>query len=94
MIIIINKYLKPLEEVDKELENHKIFLKKYYDKKVFICSGRQNPRTGGLIITNLKDKEEAQRIIEEDPFFVEGIASYVFIEVLPTMYQEEFLKLL
>jgi len=38
------------------------------------------PRTGGVIIARVKTPEEANALIQEDPFFKEGIADYEVIE--------------
>ena len=84
------KYIKPIEEVEKHLDNHIKFLDKYFASGNFICSGRKNPRVGGVIICNAKDKAEAESIIQEDPFFTEKIAEYEVIEFLPTRYSEGF----
>jgi len=41
MFIIILKYEKPIEAVMRYIDEHIIFLEKYYDLDKFICSGRQ-----------------------------------------------------
>lgn len=86
MFIANLTYLKPLSEVEKHLEDHIAFLDKYFKDGKFICSGRKNPRTGGIIIFNAKDEAEMQKIISEDPFKVYGISSYEIIEFNPTKY--------
>lgn len=92
MFIIILKYKKALEEVEKHLEAHVKFLDKYYALNKFICSGRQQPRVGGVVICNAKDKEEAKLIIQEDPFYKNDVAEYEVIEFVPTKYKEGFEK--
>jgi Uncharacterized protein conserved in bacteria len=88
MFILVLKYIKPLKEVEKELENHIKYLDKYYSLKKFICSGRRNPRIGGIILCKSKNEEEVNEIIKEDPFYVSKIAEYEIIEFLPTKYVE------
>lgn len=90
MFIISLKYIKPIDEVEKYLEHHIKFLDKYYVSGNFICSGRKNPRAGGVIICNAKDKVEAERIIQEDPFYVNEVAEYEVIEFSPTKYSDDF----
>ncbi|MDR3600844.1 MAG: YciI family protein [Desulfosporosinus sp.] len=63
---------------------------KYYASGNFICSGRKNPRTGGVIICRAKDKMEVEKIIQEDPFYREELAEYEVIEFLPARYAEGF----
>jgi uncharacterized protein YciI len=72
------------------LDDHNVFLKKYYDLNKFICSGRQEPRVGGIILCNGKDKEEINSIIKEDTFYKNGIAKYEIIEFIPTKYADAF----
>lgn len=90
MFILSLNYKKEISEVEKYLEEHKLFLDKYYSLKKFICSGRKNPRTGGIILVNESSKENIISIIEEDPFYKNGIAEYEIIEFFPTKYDENF----
>lgn len=90
MFILILKYVKPIEDVEKAIPSHTIYLEKYYKSKKFICSGRLNPRTGGLILCNAKQIDEVKEIIKDDPFYKEGLAEYNIIEFLPTKYANEF----
>lgn len=90
MFILSLKYIKPLEEVEKELQNHVQYLEKYYSLHKFICSGRRNPRIGGIILCNAKNMEEVNTIINEDPFYINKIAEYEIVEFLPTKYADGF----
>ncbi len=90
MFVIILTYTKPLEIVDRHLEAHVEFLKKNYENKVFIASGRQVPRTGGVILARGESKEALQRIIQNDPFYKSGVAEYQIIEFVPSMTTPEF----
>jgi uncharacterized protein YciI len=90
MFVILLNYIKPLDEVEKELEAHRTYLNKYYSLQKFICSGRQNPRVGGVILSNAENREEVETIIQEDPFYSKNIATYEIIEFTPTMHAEGF----
>ncbi|OOM77379.1 YCII-related domain protein [Clostridium puniceum] len=90
MFIVNLTYVKPLEEVEKYLAEHIIFLNKYYARNNFVCSGRKNPRTGGVILCNAKNIEEVKKIISEDPFNRNSIANYEVVEFQPTKYAENF----
>ncbi|WP_283607498.1 YciI family protein [Faecalispora anaeroviscerum] len=90
MFIANLTYLKPLSEVEKYLEAHIAYLDRYYHAGKFICSGRKNPRVGGVILFNAKDEAEMKEIISEDPFHVNAIASYEIIEFYPTKYAPDF----
>lgn len=90
MFLINLSYQKSMEEVEKYLNDHVAFLEKYYTLNKFICSGRKNPRTGGIILSCGKDKEEINSIIKEDPFYNNDIAKYEIIEFMPTKYKDGF----
>ena len=92
MFIVNLTYVKPLEEVEKILPEHIQYLEKYYESGNFICSGRKNPRKGGIILSNAKDLKEIEKIIREDPFYKAKIAEYGIIEFLPTKHTEGFEK--
>lgn len=94
MFIITLKYEKSIESVEKYLEEHVIFLEKYYALNKFICSGRQEPRIGGIILCNAKDKEEVNFIIKEDPFYINQVAKYEIIEFIPTKYADGLKELI
>jgi len=86
MFILNLTYTKPNTEVEKFLPKHIAFLEKYYATEKFICSGRKNPRTGGIILCNVQNIDEVNAIVKEDPFYKGKIASYEIIEFLPTKY--------
>lgn len=94
MFIITLKYEKSIESVEKYLKEHVLFLEKYYASNKFICSGRQESRTGGIILCNAKDKDEVNSIIKEDPFYINQVAKYEMIEFIPTRYADAFKELI
>jgi len=90
MVIILGKYVKPLEMVDALLAEHRQFLAEFYKKSKFICSGPQDPRVGGVIVANVESVDEARQIMKDDPFHVNGAAEYQFIKFLPLKCDERF----
>jgi uncharacterized protein YciI len=90
MFILNLTYTKPIIEVEKYLPSHIEFLEKYFANEKFICSGRKNPRTGGVILCNVQKFDEVNAIVKEDPFYKEKIASYEIIEFIPTKYISNF----
>ena len=90
MFFAMLTYKKPLETVDKYLEEHNLYLDKNYKSKNFIFSGRRNPRVGGVILINQTSKDQVLNIIKEDPFYIHDIADYELIEFTPTKYDEKF----
>ena len=93
MYIVNLNYIKEVSEVEKHLEEHIKFLEKYYEMGKFICSGRKNPRTGGVILLNAESLSEVEKIILEDPFNINEIAEYEITEFFPTKYTQTHLKL-
>lgn len=82
MFIINLNYIVPLEELDKQMEAHIKYLKKYYAADVFIMSGRKVPRTGGIIIAQADSVEIVEKIIAEDPFHQHRLAEFEITEFL------------
>jgi len=89
MFIIILTYKASLTLVDKYLGNHVEFLKEQYKLGHFIASGRRIPRTGGVILSNIGDKEILNDIIDKDPFKLNNVADYEIIEFVPSMTSDE-----
>jgi uncharacterized protein YciI len=90
MFIVLLRYIKPLEEVDRFLDEHSAFLDKFYGLKKFVFSGRRNPRIGGVILMNVHTDSEVWEIIREDPFHKHHIAEYEVIEFFPTKWDSRF----
>ncbi|MGO0060646.1 YciI family protein [Brevibacillus fluminis] len=94
MFFVVLTYQKPIEEVEKHLEEHICFLDAQYAAKKFIFSGRRNPRVGGVILVNSTSREEVLRILQDDPFQKHEIAAYELIEFTPSKYDERFASFL
>jgi len=94
MFIISLTYVVPLEELDRHMKDHVIFLKKYYRENVFIASGRKVPRTGGIILALAKSKEEVDAIMAKDPFIIHGAATYEVTEFLTSQHHPDLKNLL
>ena len=90
MFIIQLTYTHGLDKIQKYLPDHRIFLDKYYSLNTFICSGAQEPRTGGIILCNASNRKEVELIITEDPFHIHQAASYQIIEFNPSKFAPEF----
>lgn len=84
MFIIDLTYMKPLEEVDKHIQEHVHFLNKYYAAGKFLISGRKVPRTGGVIVALFDNEQDLNDALTEDPFYRHGIAIYKLTEMQPT----------
>ena len=82
MFLIDINYIVTLEELDKHIDAHVEYLKKYTEKGVLIISGRKVPRTGGILIALADSKEEVEKIITEDPFYHYKLAEMTITEFL------------
>lgn len=80
MFIIDIHYTAPLEEVDKYIDGHTAYLKKYAENNTFLIAGRKMPRTGGILIANASSREEVEKIIAEDPFYQHKVAEITITE--------------
>ena len=94
MFIVNLTYKVPLERVEEFLEEHIQYLNKQYELGNFIASGRKIPRDGGIILSNMNEKAELQKVLDQDPFKSNDLADYQVIEFIPTKTSQEldFLK--
>jgi uncharacterized protein YciI len=84
MFLLLSRYLKSLDEVERWLPEHRAFLDRYYAEGLFIVSGPLEPRTGGVIVTADMSRERVLAILDEDPFLREGVSVYEIVEFRPT----------
>lgn len=90
MFVIMLTYKAPLATIDNYLAEHRAFLEQGYQQDFFIASGPQNPRTGGIILSQLKSRDQLESILKNDPFQVQEIAEYKIIEFEPVKYHTNF----
>ncbi|NEA53475.1 hypothetical protein G3I60_04710 [Streptomyces sp. SID13666] len=89
MFIVILNYTAPLDEIDRHLEAHNTWLEENFAAGHFIASGRQDPRTGGLILARANDREELGRILARDPFGRNKVATHTVIDWRPSRASAE-----
>jgi uncharacterized protein YciI len=92
MFIIDITYKKSLEFIDQYLVEHRAFLDGGYKDNYFIASGPKNPRIGGIIISQLKDRDQLEAILKQDPFIIHDVADYNIIEFNPVKYHQDFVS--
>jgi len=90
MFVIQLHYKAAIEKVDQYLIEHRNFLEAGYQKNYFIASGPKNPRTGGIILSQLKDQAQLEKCLREDPFSMHDIADYEIIEFTPVKFHADF----
>jgi len=90
MFIVLLTYVKPLPELDRHMRAHVKFLQEHYAAKTFIASGRQVPRTGGVILARGPSKEALVELVQRDPFVENGVATYEVIEFRTSQFDPAF----
>jgi uncharacterized protein YciI len=80
MFVLLLTYTKPLDEVDALMRKHMAWLNEHYAAGRFIVSGRQVPRTGGVILARGDDREEIEALAASDPFVQGGVATVEAIQ--------------
>ncbi len=83
MYIISLTYKVSLETIDSYLDAHIEYLNEQYDLENFQASGRKIPRTGGIILSKISNKKELLKILDKDPFKINGLAEYELTEFIP-----------
>lgn len=94
MFVLLARYTRPAEEVDRNLEAHKAWIVRQFEEGRFVATAREVPLIGGLILANATDADELRAIIAEDPFVTSGCAEYDIREFAPVRVAEGLEKLL
>jgi uncharacterized protein YciI len=90
MFVVQLHYKLPMEEVEKFVLAHRQFLDVGYQKNYLIASGPKNPRTGGVILSQLQNRAQLEDFLSKDPFFVHGVADFEITEFLPVKFHPDF----
>jgi uncharacterized protein YciI len=85
MFVVTLTYQRPLAEIDALMGRHVAWLRRHYASGLFIASGRQVPRRGGVILACSGDRAALDAAMAEDPFVAQGTASYEVLEFTPSM---------
>ena len=84
MYLVLVNYVKPLPVIDELLPAHRKFLEENYQAGLFLLSGPREPRNGGVILAQCGSKADLAKVLEQDPFVIEGAATYEIIEFKAT----------
>ncbi|MGO9378955.1 MAG: YciI family protein [Dissulfurispiraceae bacterium] len=84
MFVILVNYIKPLTEIDANLEAHRRFLDEGYAAGYLLASGPRVPRTGGILLAQAPSIDELKAYLSRDPFNEAGVAQYKVLEFEPT----------
>lgn len=95
MFVLLARYTKPAEEVDRLLDDHKAWITRNQEAGRILMTARQVPLTGGLILAVGDSVEQMWEMIREDPFHASGAAEYDVREFEParvTQGMEDLLR--
>lgn len=93
LMILSLKYHKPLEATLEKIDApaiqgaHVDFLKKHYNAGLFKISGRKQPRTGGLIVSENMSDQALQTVLSEDSFNKNKLTQYDIIRFSPGVFR-------
>ncbi len=90
MFLIKITYTKPLDVVEPFVAPHREYIKQGYEKNYFVVSGPQNPRVGGIIISQLTSREQLETFFKQDPYIINELAEYEIIEFNPVLFHRDF----
>jgi uncharacterized protein YciI len=83
VFVLLARYTKPAEEVDRLLDGHKAWITRHQEAGRILMTARQVPLTGGLILAEGESVEAMWEMIREDPFHASGAAEYEVLEFQP-----------
>jgi len=89
LFIVEITYKASLTRIDTHMRSHVAFLRKYYAAGNFLVSGRQIPRTGGIIVAMADSRERIEAIMAEDPFCRHGLAEVRIIEFRASQHADD-----
>lgn len=85
MFIVSLTYKTSMDLLKQHLTAHINYLKEQYALGNFLASGKKVPRTDGVILSNIENREQLNQV----PFKQNNLADYEIIEFIPSMSCEE-----
>lgn len=85
LFIISIRYLVSLEKLDAVMPQHVAYLNKHLGNGDFLVAGRQEPRTGGIIIARGKNLNTIEKMVKTDPFVKKKMADTEIVEFSASM---------
>ena len=74
--VLVSTYLQPPDVVEQTRPAHLKFLEVEIDAGRMLLAGRQEDGSGGVLITTDITPEEAQALLDRDPYVQGGVARY------------------
>ncbi len=93
MCILLLTYAAPLDAIDAAMKDHVAWLATGYEQGVILTSGRQMPRTGGVILFH-GDHDVVAAVVATDPFVERGLATAEIVAFTASMAARGLAELL
>jgi uncharacterized protein YciI len=74
--VLSSTYLQPPDVIEQTRPAHLKFLEAEIEAGRLLLAGRQEDGSGGVLITADMTAEEAQQILDRDPYVRAGVARY------------------
>jgi uncharacterized protein YciI len=74
--VLTSTYLQPPDIVDQTRAAHLKFLEAEIGAGRLLLAGRQEDGSGGVLVTTDMSAEEAQEVVDRDPYVQAGVARY------------------
>lgn len=79
--VLILRYSGPLAEALPHSSEHVAYLERHHANGIFLFSGQTTPVDDGGVILARGDRGHIEQITAEDPFIINGVATYEIISV-------------
>ena len=76
MFVLISRFQKPFEEVNRSFAAHSAWVQRNYESGRFLVSGRREPLVGGIIVARASSEQELREVLSTDPYQQRGLAEY------------------
>lgn len=86
MFVLLSRFRKPLEEVNRFLMAHSVWVQHHYESGRFLVSGRREPPVGGVIVARAESEQELREILALDPIQQMGLAEYEIVAFEATAF--------
>ena len=81
--VITLTYKVPPSLIEEHVVAHRAYLDLQYAKGIYLASGPQEPRAGGVILATGLTKDQLTQVMEADPFILHGLSDYTIVTFLP-----------
>ena len=66
---------------------HRAYVQTGFERGLLLFSGPMEPMTGGMVVAKVKSRAEIEKFFAFDPYHLNKVATYRFIEFKPVFFQ-------